>query len=93
MMQQILILCAGTFAFWWCFQKGEILGRIQTLFAALKPSLKKPLFDCPVCMHFWYGTLFYWLIYGADWRTWLIVVIAGVGVNAVMVKLWPCCNE
>jgi len=96
MIEQIIILSLITFAVWWVFQAGEIFGFVQTVFANWPAFIKNPLFDCAVCMHFWWGSASYWLIYGSpfhDWRQWLIVIIAGMGLNAILVKLWPCCNE
>ena len=93
MIEHIVVLSFITFAMWWVFQEGEIFGIVQQWFAALDDRIKKPLFDCAVCMHFWWGTLSYWVIYRGsfadDWGDWLITVIAGIGLNAIIVKLWP----
>lgn len=93
MIEHIVILSLITFAIWWTFQEGEIFGIVQVWFANLDPRIQKPLYDCAVCMHFYYGSLFYWLIYGstfaASWKDWLITVIAGIGLNGIIVKLWP----
>lgn len=50
---------------------------------------RKPLYDCPVCMAPWYGTAIYWIIWGNDWKEWLIVIIAAMGLNAILIKLFP----
>jgi hypothetical protein len=55
----------------------------------LSEKMQKPLYDCPVCMCFWYGSAFYWLYYRNNRAEWLVVVIAAMGLNAVLVKLFP----
>lgn len=49
---------------------------------------RKPIYDCPVCMTPWYGSLFYILVYNGGLKEWLIVVIAAMGLNAVLIKLF-----
>jgi hypothetical protein len=40
-------------------------------------------------MCFWYGTGIYWLLWGSGWVEWAVVVIAAMGLNAVLIKLMP----
>lgn len=93
MLDIIIILSLITFALWWCFQVGEIFGIVHKWGRKLPEKIQKPLYDCAVCMHPWWGTVSYWLIFGdsfkEDWQVWLVSIIAGIGFNAVMIKLWP----
>lgn len=56
---------------------------------SISDRLKKPIYDCPICMCPWYGTVLYWLIWGNSVKEWLIVIIAAMGLNAVLIKLFP----
>lgn len=45
--------------------------------------LLKPLFDCYICMLFWYGSFFFWLqnLFGfVDWPEWLLCLGVAYGV-------------
>lgn len=48
--------------------------------------LSKPLYGCPICMSFWYGTLFYILFKGFEIEM-VLVVFAAAGINAFIVNL------
>jgi len=48
--------------------------------------VSKPLYGCPICMSFWYGSLFY-IIYEGVEKEMLIVVFAAAGVNAAIVNM------
>ena len=46
----------------------------------------KPLYGCPICMSFWYGSVFYLIYNGFD--NWIIIVVfAAAGINAAIVNL------
>jgi hypothetical protein len=55
----------------------------------LPEKLQKPVFDCPVCMCFWYGTAFYLLVWPVSFLDWFITVVGAMGLNAVLIKLFP----
>lgn len=55
----------------------------------LPEKLQKPIYDCPICMSYWYGSALYWIIWGVSIKEYLIVVIAAMGLNAVLIKLMP----
>jgi len=74
---------------WATFWPGMIFGGIRDLLANLNEKLKQPLFECPVCMCPYYGSILYWIIWGESVKEWLIVVFAAAGMNAVFVKLFP----
>jgi len=68
-------------------QQGEIFSALGDLFSKLPPKLHQPLFECPVCMGFWYGSLAYWIVYHNSVKEWLIVAICTVGFNFIISKL------
>ena len=46
----------------------------------------KPLYGCPICMSFWYGSFFYILYEGFD--KWIVLVVfCAAGINAAIVNL------
>jgi hypothetical protein len=80
-------------------QDGEIFERLGKFFERVLPKQIHPaVFACPICMTFWYGSILYWLApwakigvmptTGSVWQ-WLITIIAAMGLNIVIVKLWP----
>lgn len=94
MLEKIFIISVLVFAINYTMKEGEIFGIVNRWFANLNERLKSPLIECPVCQAPWYGSVLYWLIWGlwlrvATWQEWLIVVIAAMGLNAILVQLFP----
>lgn len=90
MIEKILLCSFFTFACWYSMQEEEIFGFVGNKLAdLLPPKLHNPFFGCPVCMGFWYGSLFYWLVYHNNFKEWIIVAICTVGINTVFSKLFP----
>ncbi len=62
-MIDILISCilsALAINFVYClFQAGMIFEFVRKMLWRLPAAIKKPLYDCLICMSFWYGMLFY----------------------------------
>lgn len=73
------------FAIWFTMQEGEIFGFVQK-YSHWKVA--PPLFDCPICMVPWHGSVIYVILWGVNWQ-WPVVVIAAMGINAVINKLAP----
>jgi hypothetical protein len=46
----------------------------------------KPLYGCPICMSFWYGSIFYIIYEGVNIEM-IIVVFCAAGINAAIVNL------
>lgn len=89
MIEPILIISFIVMAVWFSMQEGEIFHGLALWFEKVAPEkIHKPLFDCPVCMTPYYGSLAYVLIYGVNWQ-WPVVILAAMGLNVVIVKLWP----
>lgn len=88
-MTNIFVISFIVFAIWYSMLDGEIFGGLRRLFVSLPDKLHNPVYDCPVCMVPWYGSAIYWLAYGVSVRDWLLTVIPAMGLNAVIVRLWP----
>jgi hypothetical protein len=87
MSEKIIITALIVFAVWATMWEGGIFGIVRTWFANLREDLQKPLFSCAICMTPWYGSVVYWVIWGSSVKEWAIVVVAAMGLNAVIVKL------
>lgn len=90
-MQTVFITSFIVLAIWFALQKGEVFGFVGDWMYKHVPALfHKPLFDCPVCMTPYYGTLIYALLPGPFVvRFWWWAVLAAMGFNVIIVKLWP----
>jgi hypothetical protein len=89
MLEKILITALIVMFIWATMLEGMIFGKIRQWLAALTEFYQKPIFDCPICMVPWYGSIVYWVIWGNSWQEWLIVIFAAAGLNTVFVKLFP----
>lgn len=60
----------------------------------LKPKWKisSPIYNCPICMTPWWGTLIYWLFIGISCQDWLFVVGCASGINVISVILMALRN-
>lgn len=68
-------------------QEGEIFAWLGIRLEKLLPEfLHKPVFACHICMTPWYGTGLYFLI--PLLPAWIPIVIAAMGLNAMLTKLW-----
>lgn len=90
-MHYIFIIAAVVMAIWFSMQEGEIFGRLGNwLYNHAPVAIHKPLFDCPICMTPWYGTVIYALIPGPfHVEHWWYLILASMGLNVIIVKLWP----
>lgn len=75
------------------FWKGMIFGKVHDLFANLNENIQSPLYACVVCMTPYYGSALYWAIWGVGVKEWLVVVFAGMGLNAIFVRLFQPFKE
>lgn len=91
MIEKIIIASLETFAVWYTLQEGQIFGAFGAWLKKVLPEeVHNPVFDCPICMGFWYGgTIGYWLTYNGNWKEWLIVAIGTIGLNVILSKLFP----
>jgi hypothetical protein len=90
MIEQIIITSLLVFAIWATMWEEAIFEFVRIWGDKHLPKkLQKPIYDCPVCMGFWYGAAIYWLLWGSGWVEWAVVVVAAMGLNAVLIKLMP----
>lgn len=90
MIEKIVITSLIVMAVWATMWEGAIFEFIRQWGEKHLPEkLQKPIFDCPVCMCFWYGSGVYWLLWRHNWIEWVVVVVSAMGLNAVLVKLFP----
>jgi hypothetical protein len=89
-MEVSIIISCIVFAVWYTMLKGEIFGKLGAWLDKHVPEkLKGPIFDCPVCMVPWYGSIIYWLVWDSDVETWLVRILTSMGLNVIIVRLWP----
>lgn len=87
MIEQSIIIALIVLSIWYTMQEGEIFEVLGIFFYDKFPkSIHPALFECNVCMTFWYGSGLYWLIWGYNWQQWLIVVVVAMGFNIVINK-------
>lgn len=95
MLEQSAIIALLVLSIWYTMQEGEIFHGIAKWFERnTPPAFHPPLFECNVCMCFWYGSVLYFAIYGfwlqiSTWQNWFVVVICAMGINVVINKLSP----
>lgn len=50
-------------------------------------KISKPIYNCPICMTPWWGTLIYWLFFNISLIDWLLTVGAASGFGVLSVIL------
>jgi hypothetical protein len=89
LIEKIIITSLIVMAIWATMWEDAIFDFVRTWGDKhLSEKPRKPIYDCPVCMTPWYGSLFYIVAYNGGLKEWLIVVIAAMGLNAVLIKLF-----
>lgn len=86
MVEKIVITSLSVIAIWATMLYGMIFGFIGDLGQKLPVWLQKPIYDCPICMCFWYGSAIYWMVWGVSISEWLLVVISSMGLVTWFVK-------
>lgn len=85
MLEHSFIIALIVLSIWYTMQEGEIFGFMQRF---NNWKIAPALFDCPICMSPYYGSLLYILIYGINIQL-PIVVLCAMGINAAINKLSP----
>jgi len=49
--------------------------------------IRKPLYNCLVCMMPYYGSAVYWIFFKNDWIDWLLTIGVAAGLATVFVKV------
>jgi hypothetical protein len=94
MIEKIFVISFLVFAINYAMKDGEIFGFVGfRLSRILHHKLHNPAFDCVICMAPWYGTIIYWLVWAEGCLEWVVVVIAAMGLNAVIINLSPAKDE
>lgn len=89
MIEKIFIVSFIVCGIWACFWESMIFGSFRRIGGKWPEWLQAPIFDCPVCMAPYYGTIIYWVALGNDWKEWIIVILSSLGLNAIFIKLFP----
>lgn len=88
MLEKSVIIALLVIAVWATYLDQMIFGKLGNYIVDKFPKwLSKPLVDCPICQTPWYGSLFYWLIWGNSGKEWIIVVISAMGIVTIFVKM------
>jgi len=88
MAEKIFIISCIVMAIWATMWEKGIFGFVRRWLKNIPEKLQFPIFDCPVCMTMWYGSVVYWLVWGISIKEYIIVIIAATGLNAIFVKLF-----
>lgn len=75
------------------FWEGMIFESIGKLLKSLPNYIRKPLYDCPICMTPWWGSVLLligqlnnlWHIH--NWFEWIVILFAAAGINAVLIYI------
>lgn len=90
MIEKIVIISFIVMAIWATMWEGAIFEFVRIWGDKhLGEKPRKPIYDCPICMTPWYGSIVYWIMWGNGVKEWLIVIIAAMGMNAILIKLFP----
>ncbi len=88
MIEQILIIAFVIYGYTATFREGHIFEKIGDWMEDKFPEwINKPLWQCPICCSFWYGTAIYFVFNFGIWYHWPLVIIGAMGVNALIVKI------
>jgi hypothetical protein len=76
-----------------CTWEGMIFETVHDVLFNVHPWLKKPLYDCPICMSIWWGPAVAAVgMLGFGWQilnTWalLITIASAAGINTVLIYI------
>lgn len=89
MIERAFIIAMLVLSIWYTMKPKEIFEQLgYALGEWLPEKIHPPVFECPVCMSPYYGTILYAILWGLDW--WVIpTVIVAMGINAMINKLTP----
>lgn len=72
--------------------EGMVFQIVAEKLHTLPEWMKKPLYDCPICMAPWWGSVILLLmcLHSGDWLdplSWLLLVFAAGGINTVLIHI------
>lgn len=87
MLEKVLITAFVSVAIWAVFLPDMILGKVREWAdkVGMSEFWQKPLFTCPICMSFWYGTALYLILWHASFIEWFITVFGAMGLLALVI--------
>jgi hypothetical protein len=89
MVEKIFLQTFVVFAVWASMWETMIFSFVRDFFLTWPDKIQKPIFECPICMQSVYGSAFYWIYWGNSVKEYIVVMIACVGLSAILVKLFP----
>ncbi len=92
MIELSLIIALIVFFVHACFWEGMILDKVRYQLWNAPSWITKPLYDCPICMTPWWGSLILFLIgvFTSNWLhpfIWIIHLFAAGGINATIIYM------
>lgn len=87
-MSDLLIISLFVFGVWIVFQPNMIFETLGNTMGAILPEwVSMPLFDCPICMVPYYGTIYFLVTAQAFHVEQIFVVIGAMGLNAILARI------
>lgn len=93
MIETIFITALIVLFIYECTREGMIFESIGNKLKPLPDFIKKPLYDCPICMVPWHGSLLIFIGNTANvWHVhnpveWVFILFAGAGINTVLIYI------
>lgn len=93
MIQLILIVALTVLFLHVCTWEGMIFGFIHSGLKQLPDYIKKPIYDCPICMSVWWGSIILYIgtitdaWYQPKLFEWILIVFSAGGINTVLIYI------
>lgn len=87
MLEQVCIISLMVWAVFTVFQETMIFGFCRQWLDRLPEIIRRPLYDCVICMTPWWGTAAYWIFFGHSIVDWVITFIAATGLTSFLLML------
>lgn len=90
MIQNAFVIAMIVFFIYMTFRPLMIFGFVNVWLKTWLPKkLWKPVFDCPICMTPWYGSIIYFALLNApsQFVTWMLTVGTAAGITCPIVFL------
>lgn len=84
-LQRAFIIGLIVICIWACFLESMIFGKIRDI--DMPDWLAQPLWNCPICMVPYYGSVVYWLVFKGSIIEWILVIMVAMGINTIFVKV------
>lgn len=86
MLTQAFVIALSVLFIYTTMQEGMIFEKLGNFFKCKLPEiLWKPVFDCPICMTPWYGTIIYFILFTFSWKDYLGTIFTAAGIACVFV--------